>query len=142
MKKHIFVVRTKQDLERCFPIMKELRPHLSFEEYLYLYEQAHQRDSYEIAAVERGTEILAVMGYRFLFDYVRGKHLYVDDLVCSHKVRSQGFGANLLEYAEQVAKNHDCATLRLCAGLENERGIRFYEREGWLKRAYAFSKKI
>ena len=122
--------------------MKELRPHLSFEEYLFLYEQAHQRDSYEIAAVERGTQILAVMGYRFLFDYVRGKHLYVDDLVATQTERSQGLGADLLRFAEEIAKTHQCATLRLCTGVENEKGMKFYEREGWRKRAVAYSKKL
>lgn len=32
--------------------------------------------------------------------------------------------------------------LWLCAVLENEGGLRFYEREGWTRRAYAFKKSL
>jgi hypothetical protein len=32
--------------------------------------------------------------------------------------------------------------LRLCTGIENLRGVEFYERNGWTKRAYAYTKKI
>jgi GNAT superfamily N-acetyltransferase len=142
MEKRIFVVRAERDLERCYPVMKELRPHLSYENFLSIYRQAHAQDAYEIVAIESGGEILALMGYRFLFDYVRGKHLYVDDLVSSEKMRSKGLGALLLRFAESAAKEADCATLRLCTGLENERGMSFYEREGWSKRSLAYTKKV
>lgn len=142
MEKQIFIVQTKAELERCFPVMKELRPHLSFEEYVSIYEKAHASDGYEIVAVEVQGQIIAVMGYRFLSDFVRGKHVYIDDLVSSEKLRSQGLGAELLTFAEEVAKTSGCKSLRLCTGIENERGIKFYDRNGWIKRAFAYTKKL
>ena len=48
----------------------------------------------------------------------------------------------LLGYAEEVAKAEGCSTLRLCAVIENERAIKFYDRLGWTKRSYAFTKKL
>lgn len=71
MEKQIFIVQTKAELERCYPVTKELRPHLSFEEYVSIYEQAHASDGYEMVAVEVQGQIIAVMGYRFLSDFVR-----------------------------------------------------------------------
>ncbi len=142
MCKKIFIAKNRSDLEKCFPIMKELRPHLKYEEYLAIYDEAHRRDGFEIVAIEENNQILAVMGYRILFDYVRGKHIYIDDLVSSESVRSKGLGAELLKYAEGVAKDLNCKTLRLCAVIENERGVQFYEKNGWLKRAFAFTKKL
>lgn len=142
MKKQIFIVQTKSELERCYPVMKELRPHLSFEEYVSIYEQAHASDGYEIVAVEVQGQIIAVMGFRFLTDFVRGKHVYIDDLVSSEKLRSQGLGAELLLFAEEVARTSGCKSLRLCTGIENERGIKFYDRNGWIKRAFAYAKKL
>ncbi len=142
MQNRLFVVKTKPDLERCYPVMKELRPHLSFEDYISIYDQSHASDGYEIVAIENNEGILAVMGYRFLFDYVRGKHVYVDDLVSTEKARSKGLGAELLKFAERIAKETGCKSLRLCTGIENERGIQFYDREGWTKRAFAYSKKL
>ncbi len=142
MKKRIFVVKSKADLERCYPVMKELRTHLSFEDYISIYDESHKTNGYEIVAIEDHSQIVAVMGYRFLSDYVRGKHVYVDDLVSRENVRSQGLGAELLKYAEKVAKESGCKTLRLCTGIENERGVKFYDRNGWTKRAYAYTKKL
>lgn len=142
MSQRIFVVQSQKDLERCYPVMKELRPHLSFEDYISIYEESHRADGYEIVAVEDDEKILAVMGYRFLSDYVRGKHVYVDDLVSSEKYRSQGLGTLLLKYAEKIAQENSCQSLRLCTGLENERGIQFYNRNGWTPRAYAYTKKL
>lgn len=142
MERRIFTVQTKADLEKCYPVMKELRPHLSFEDYISIYEQSHSSDGYEIVAVEANKQILAVMGYRFLSDYVRGKHVYVDDLVSSENHRSQRLGAELLKFAEKIAKENGCKSLRLCTGIENERGIKFYDLNGWTKRAFAYAKKL
>lgn len=142
MQKRIFTVKDRNDLERCFPVMKELRPHLSFEEYIAIYDESHSADGYQIVAIEGEGQILAVMGYRFLSDYVRGKHVYVDDLVSTEKARSQGLGAELLRFAENIAESNGCKSLRLCTGIENERGVKFYDRNGWTKRAFAYTKKL
>lgn len=142
MEKRIFVIKNKSDLDRCFPIMQELRPHLTLESFFTIYDQAHSSDGYEIVGVEVDGKILAVMGYRFLTDYVRGKHVYIDDLVSTETARSQGLGAELLKFAEGIAQHNSCKALRLCTGIENERGVKFYDRNGWTKRAYAYTKKI
>lgn len=142
MSRKLFVAKDRSALERCFPVMKELRPHLTFDDYISIYEDAHRSDGFEIVAIEEDNKILAVMGYRILSDYVRGKHVYIDDLVSSESARSKGLGAELLKYAEGLAKDLNCTTLRLCTGIENERGVKFYERNGWTKRAFAYTKTL
>ncbi len=142
MEKRIFTVKNKNDLERCYPVMKELRPHLSFEDYVSIYNDSHATDGYEIVAIEDKEQILAVMGYRFLSDFVRGKHVYIDDLVSTEKARSHGLGAELLKFAEEIAQTTGCKSLRLCTGIENQRGMKFYDRNGWTKRSYAYTKKL
>lgn len=132
----------RDDLERFYPVMKELRPHLSFDDYISIYNEAHKSDGYEIVAIEENGKVQAVMGYRFLSDYVRGRHLYIDDLVSTESSRSKGFGAELLKYAEEIAKQNGIKALRLCTGIENERGVKFYENNKWVKRAFAYAKKL
>jgi ribosomal protein S18 acetylase RimI-like enzyme len=141
MNKRTFTVQTEAELERCFPVMKELRPHLTLEEYRATYSQAHAANDYQIIVVEQENQIVALMGYRFLTDYVRGRHLYIDDLVTTEKVRSQGIGAELLQLAEDLAREDGCKSLRLSTGVENLRGIKFYEANGWTNRGLAFVKK-
>lgn len=142
MERRIFTVDNKIDLERCYPVMKELRPHLRFEDYISIYKESHSSDGYQIVAIEDKGKILAVMGYRFLSDYVRGKHVYIDDLVSTENARSNGLGAELLKFAEEIGKHAGSQSLRLCTGIENERGVKFYDRNGWTKRAFAYTKKI
>jgi GNAT superfamily N-acetyltransferase len=141
MGKKIITVQTMLDLEKCFPIIKELRPNLSMENYLFIYEQSHKNDGYELIAIEENEIVIAVMGYRILYDFVRGKHIYIDDLISTEQARSRGLGVELLLYAENVAKELNCNGLRLCTGLDNERGMKFYERNGWIQRAIAYTKK-
>lgn len=132
----------EEDLRAFFPLIKELRPHLSVEEYLEIYKESHLADHYQITALIEGDNILGLMGHRILSDLVRGKHIYIDDLIVNEKYRSQGVGRDLLLFAEELARKEDIKTLRLCVVLENERGINFYEKNGWAKRAYAYTKKI
>lgn len=131
-----------QDLERFYPVMKELRKDLSYQDFLHLYQKAHEADSYEVLGFESQGKIVAVMGYRILYDLVHGKHLYIDDLVSTETQRSKGLGAKFLAHAEQLAKDFSCKGLRLCTGIENESGKKFYERHGWSLRAVAYKKKL
>jgi GNAT superfamily N-acetyltransferase len=132
----------KNELETVFPIIKELRTHLSFSDFIFLYEQAKQSDDYKVVGIYQQASCVGVMGYRVLFDLVHGKHLYVDDLVTTQSVRPRGVGKKLLQFAEEEAKKLGCKGLRLCTGTENEAGKRFYEREGWKFRSVAYKKQL
>lgn len=135
-------IQNREDLEKCFPLMKELRPHLSEQDYLEIYRHAHAMDGYEIVGLQLDGKIVALMGYRLMYDFVRGRHLYIDDLVSTEKMRSKGLGAQLLKHAESIAQDLGCKSLRLCTGVENDRGKKFYEQNKWTLRAYAFTKKL
>lgn len=135
-------VTTPAQMEAIYPVMKELRLNLSFERFCELTHEAAKHDGYELFAVFQNNRCVAAMGQRILYDFVHGKHLYIDDLVVTKDCRSQGLGARLLKLAEETAKEKGCDGLRLCTGVENEAGKRFYEREGWTARALAFKKKL
>lgn len=141
-KYQVIKAKDKNDLERFYPVMKELRKDLALSDYLVICEMAKATSGYEMVAIEENRQILAVMGYRVLYDFVHGKHLYIDDLVSTEAHRSQGLGSKLLNYAENLAKELGCKGLRLCTGIENELGKKFYEREGWNLRAVVYKKKL
>ena len=130
------------DLDRAYPVMKELRTRVEKEEFIRLVKLAAAADGYKLVGREDAAgRLLAVMGYRILHDLVHGSHLYVDDLVTKADARSQGHGAELLRYAEAEARRLDLTGLRLSTGVENEAGKKFYEREGWSLRAVVYKKK-
>lgn len=130
MNQRLFKIQNRDELENCYSVMKELRPNLVKEDFYSIYDISKVRDNYEIVAIEIDEKIVALMGYRFLYDYVRGKHLYIDDLVSTQLARGKGLGAELLKHAEKVARDAGCKVLRLCTGVENEDGVRFYKNNG------------
>lgn len=142
MNRKFITASTLSDLKRFFPVISELRPRLTFNEYVELYNEAHKRDEFNLVAIEEDNIVLAVMGYRILFDFVRGKHVYIDDLVSTEAARSKGLGAELLLFAKKIAIDEKCKGLRLCTGLDNFRGIKFYEKHGWTRRAYAYVNEL
>lgn len=142
MKESVHPLESPDALKRVYPVLKELRTSLSWDDFVSIYEQAKERDHYRLVGIDNGGELIAIMGYRILNDFVHGKHLYIDDLVTTAKCRSSGMGATLLEFAEQEAKRLQCKGLRLCTGIENEGGKRFYERHGWQARALAYKKTL
>jgi GNAT superfamily N-acetyltransferase len=130
------------DFEAVFPVILELRPGLTFDDYSSLIAEAKKRDEYEIVAIFEGPKCIAAMGFRILFDFVHGKHLYIDDLVVSEDHRSKGIGHELLNYAEIVAAEKKCRGLRLCTGIDRKGSQRFYERNNWRPKAIAYKKQL
>ncbi len=130
------------DLQAAFILLKELRPHIDETVFFDIYAKAHKADHYSLVGLYLSEKLIAVMGYRYLYDYVHGKHVYVDDLVTATEERSKGYGAQLLKFAENLALRNGCKQLRLCTGIENESGKKFYEKNGWKFRAIVYKKKL
>jgi hypothetical protein len=88
----IAIAKTRADVRRCFPVMRELRPHFKKADKFVQQVLRQQRGGYLLAFLEAGGEVRAVAGYRFLESLFAGKFLYVDDLVTCDRDRSRGFG--------------------------------------------------
>ncbi len=138
---HIRLIQ-EDELASVFQLMLQLRPHLNFENYIDIYKEARRANNYTLFGCYQGSSCLGLMGLRTMHDYVHGFHIYIDDLVVAAEHRSKGVGAQLLKHAEALAIEKKCTGLRLCTGLENQAGIRFYERENWQHRAAVYKKKI
>jgi ribosomal protein S18 acetylase RimI-like enzyme len=130
------------ELKFAYIILLELRPNLAWVDFLNIYKEAAARDEYQLVGLSIENKLVGVMGFRLLFDYVHGRHLYIDDLVITETCRNKGSGAHLLKYAENFAKTHQCKKIRLCTGVDNEKGKNFYQREGWEVRAIVFKKTV
>lgn len=133
---------TADQLKSFFNLLVELRPQLTWSVFQDIYDQAAKSDSYKLVGLMSKGEIVAVMGYRILYDFLHGKHIYIDDLVTASAHRSKGFGAVLLAFAEQQAAEHQCFNLRLCTGNDNHSGQKFYLKNGWSQRALVYKKKM
>ena len=66
----------------------------------------------------------------------------VDEFVVDNEYRNRGIGKILMSEIEKIAKNHGCKRLELDSSFHRTIAHGFYERLGFDKRAYLFSKEI
>jgi GNAT superfamily N-acetyltransferase len=121
----IALATTSEDIQRCFPVMAELRPHLKAEEFVARVRR-QQKDGYHLAFLTDKKIVKAVAGYRYSESLSWGKFLYVDDLVTAEKFRSQGHGQKLLQWLIKGAKAHKCDQFHLDSGVHRFGAHRFY----------------
>ena len=137
----VITAQTDAEIQRCWPVMAELRPHVTEAEFLNRVRR-QMTGGYLLAYVEAGDEITAVAGYRFLTNLAWGNFLYVDDLVTAEKHRSTGNGAYLLQWLCQQARKAGCERLELDSGVQRFQAHRFYLREGMIISSHHFSKQL
>ncbi len=120
---------TASDLARCFPVLRELRPHLSPDTFLATMKRMRE-GGYHLVMGESAGDVTAVAGYRFAEHLARGLYLYVDDLVTLHTHKRRGYGAQLLAWLAEKARESGCAELHLDSGIQRMDAHAFYERLG------------
>jgi GNAT superfamily N-acetyltransferase len=122
---HIALASSDEDLDRCFPVMLELRPHLARSTFVQQVRRQEQR-GYQLASLDADGQVRAVAGFRLLECLAAGKFLYVDDLVTRSSDRSQGYGEALFQWLIDYAKAHHCEQLSLDSGVQRFAAHRFY----------------
>ncbi|MBH3460556.1 MULTISPECIES: GNAT family N-acetyltransferase [Pseudomonas] len=133
---------TDAQLQACFAVMSELRPHLADAAAFIDQVRRQAGQNYRLLAAWQGEEAKALAGYRLQENLLYGRFLYVDDLVASAEARSHGLGAALIDALREEARAQGCAHLVLDTALGNALGQRFYFRQGLLAKALHFSQAL
>lgn len=133
----ISLATTDAEIAACYPVMRELRPHISAEEFVPRVRRQAQT-GYQLAAVKDAGQVVAVAGFRISENLPWGRFLYVDDLVTHSAHRSRGYGARLLNWLKGFAAAEGCAQLHLDSATWREDAHRFYAREGLQLSSYHF----
>ena len=137
----IRIAQDRAQLERCYPLMSQLRPSLTAAEFVERVQLQHA-EKYRLAYLEHEGEIVALAGFRMMNVLWSGRTLYVDDLVTDEAKRSQGFGERMIRWLEALAKAEGCATLALDSGTHREQAHAFYFRMGLRISDFHFQKKL
>ncbi len=131
--------QTEHDLRRCFPIMVQLRPHLTEDEFVERALRQSERYGYTVAYVEDEGQVYAVAGYRISECLANGRLLYVDDLVTDEVHRSKKFGEHLFDWLVAKAREEGCAEFGLESGVHRHGAHRFYFRKRMHISSFHFS---
>ncbi len=132
---------TDAEILATYPVIKQLRPHLSEQEYLERIERM-RCSGYRLAAATEGEEVRCVAGFRIVEFLAWGRFLYVDDLVTDENARSGGYGKRMLDWLVGVAREEGCSTLQLDSGVQRHGAHRFYMRENMKISSYHFSREV
>lgn len=135
------IATSDEEIERCWPVVSELRPHLKQESFVARIKEQMQQ-GFHLTYVEDNSEVIAAAGYRFLLNLAWGKFLYVDDLITREKDRSTGAGKLLLQWLENEARKAGCERLELDSGVQRFHAHRFYLRERMIISSHHFSKQL
>ena len=133
---------TPEALRACYPVMKQLRPHLQSEAEFLERVARQAAEGYRLLAEWQDDQPVALAGYRLQENLVYGKFLYVDDLITTEAARGSQCGARLLDALGEVAAQSGCVRLTLDTGLANALAQRFYFRQGLLTSSMRFGKAI
>ncbi len=116
----------REQVARCFEVMRELRPHLTDVETFVAHVLRQQAQGFRLAFVEADDEVRAAAGFRITECLWLGKFLYVDDLVTRAADRSRGFGKLLIDWLIAESRAAGCAELHLDSGVQRFDAHRFY----------------
>jgi GNAT superfamily N-acetyltransferase len=125
----IQIATTADEIDRCFPVMRQLRPMLVAEEFVGRI-QTQQAEGYQLAVLEDKGAVAAVAGFRLQTLLWSGRTLYVDDLVTDEAMRSQGHGEAMLKWLIALAREAGCTTFMLDSGTHRHEAHAFYFRNG------------
>jgi glucosamine-phosphate N-acetyltransferase len=74
--------------------------------------------------------------------WLQGDVGYLCDLVVDQEYRGLGVGTALVERAAEIARERGCRRVELDSGFHRTAAHQFYERRGFEKRAFLFSRVI
>lgn len=134
---NIHLVHSDTDIEKCFPVMVQLRTKLSKEEFITRVNR-QQQFGYKLAYLEENGEIISLAGFRIFEALATGKSLYVDELVTDEKHRSKGYGETIFDWLVDFAKKEQCKVLQLDSGVQRFDAHRFYMKKRMSIYSYRF----
>ncbi|MDM8559920.1 GNAT family N-acetyltransferase [Candidatus Parabeggiatoa sp. HSG14] len=130
-----------EDIESCYSVMVQLRPHLSQSEFIQRVKRQMQ-DGYKLAFLESKTGICAVAGFRISENLAWGKFLYLDDFVSDENHRSKGSGKQFFSWLIDYGHAQGCKQFHLDSGVQRFLAHKFYFREGMKIMSYHFSMEL
>ena len=137
----IRIAESDEHISRCFPVMRQLRPHVPEAGFVNTVRQQN-RSGYVLAYLEEEGTVMSVAGFRVIENLVSGRMLYVDDLVTLEEHRSRSHGKAMFDWLVQRARGEGCNYLELDSGVQRFQAHRFYLTNRMIISAHHFVLKL
>lgn len=129
MERVSFTPESREEIALCFPVFKELRPHLSEKDFIDQV-QRQKEQSYKIIAINKNGLVPSTAGFRFAEFLAWGKILYVDDLITLPEYRGKGYASEIMDWLVAHAKTNKCQGLHLDTGHHRHTAHKLYLKKG------------
>lgn len=126
----IFHAETDEQIAATFDVLQQLRPQLERDRYVAT-RTLMGSDGLRVLALEDDGVVRAVATYRVMNMLYCGRLIYIDDLVADERVRSRGYGAQLIAQIKDEARELGCSEAQLISRVTREQAHRFYFRQGF-----------
>jgi GNAT superfamily N-acetyltransferase len=97
---------------------------------------------YECIGAYDGGELVGIFGVWVLNKLYAGKHVEPDNVFIKKEYRSKGVGQLMIDFLFQYAKEIGCEGTEVNCYVTNEKGRKFWERQGYEPLAVHFFKKF
>jgi len=134
----IAIAKTNDEIQNCYAVIAELRPHLKPNEFLPQVKRQAENSGYQLAYLTDG-EVKAVGGFRISEWLSGGKFLEIEDLVAKSGERSKGYGGELFDWIVDFAKQEKCSQIKLVSHVKRFDAHRFYLNKRMIIQAHYFS---
>ncbi len=136
---NIRIASEESEILQCFPIIKQLRSHLTEQGFIQQVQRQNVDYGYQLCYLEEAGKLHCVAGFRISECLSNGKYLYIDDLVTDELHRSRGFGEKVFEWVINYARLNGCNEIGLESGVQRFAAHRFYMKQGMHISSYHFS---
>lgn len=136
------LMETEADCIASFPIMQQLRPHLTDASAFAAQIQRQRENGYHLLAAREHGHVIGLAGYRMTENTLYGRFIYVDDLVVDATLQRRRLGEKLLDRVRQQTRALGYRYLVLDTGMHMALAQRFYFRQGLLPLGMHFSQDL
>ncbi|TPG45680.1 GNAT family N-acetyltransferase [Rhodanobacter glycinis] len=135
-------MESDEQIAATYDVMRQLRPDLAHDTYVPAIRALMASEGLRLLALLDTGTVRAVAAYRIMNMLYCGSLLYVDDLVCDERVRSRGYGAQLIARLKSEGRALGCSEIQLISRVTREQAHRFYFREGFGIECFHFRAKL
>lgn len=118
---------------------KELHP----DDLMTVFSRGIQSETDKYICVEVNGKVIGFCAMAIVNNFWQEGHIaYVYAMIVDDSFRGKGIGTSLLKKVFNIAKSMGCKKIELDSGFPREKAHKFYEKIGFEKRAYLFSKDL